>query len=208
MEILEQKDRFTVNLTEEAIQLDILVLKLTPGIIPDTYGHITNDILQSHNDLETISFSGNMYHEIMEKHYALFQEEKGFSSNVLFFLRACPVNNDHRWTQVTSWDRHDSEYITSSLSESPNGNYFIEPWRNAADRKRLLENSIFLIVGSKKSLPTLCSDCKEELTTGEVMSKIMSIGKDDRSINSQPGKAYCEKCIAKSYKDGTFVGNY
>ncbi len=53
-----------------------------------------------------------------------------------------------------------------------------------------------------------CSDCGEKLTTGEIMSKIMHIGKNDGSLNCQEGKAYCEKCKKKSYSNGTFVGSW
>ncbi|MDQ5962111.1 MAG: hypothetical protein QG669_504, partial [Patescibacteria group bacterium] len=39
-----------------------------------------------------------------------------------------------------------------ALSENPNVNFFVEPWRKNTDRKHLLENSIFFVLHSKKEL--------------------------------------------------------
>lgn len=60
----------------------------------------------------------------------------------------------------------------------------------------------------QKESSNFCSYCGEPLTFEEICSKIMHIGKDDGSLNSQKGKAYCEKCEQKSYNTGTFVGDW
>lgn len=60
----------------------------------------------------------------------------------------------------------------------------------------------------KENKPQLCSNCGQQLTTAEIMSKLMHVGTEDGSINCKVGKAYCQKCKDKSDENGTFVGGW
>ncbi len=197
---------FSLEIPKASLLIAVKGYKLIKNAVPSTYGDIMNDLPVSNNvTLESISFHG-VFEELMTKN-KFFLEDKSLASKNLFFLRKCDLYNTYHWVHVHAWSKG-----TYTTGENPNGNFFVEPWRNDTDRKHLLEDSMFFVMQSKKELSLknieqiICSDCGEKLTTQEIMSKIMHIGIDDGSLNCQPGKAYCEKCKEKSYSAGTFVG--
>jgi hypothetical protein len=209
MKYLKPVIAFHVELPESALLIAVKGYKFIKGAAPSTYGDIMNEFSEDDDiTLESLSFR-HVFEEIMTKN-KFFMKDKALLGKEFFFLREDFINKDYRWTHILDWEM--GKYATTS--ENPNGNYFIESWRNESDRKHLLENSIFFVIHSKKELSLknieqiICGDCGEKLTTQEIMSKVMSIGQDDSDLNSQKGKAYCEKCKQKSYSAGTFVGDW
>lgn len=208
MKYLKPAIAFHVELPEAGLIIAVKGYKLIKGAAPSTYGDIMNDLPLSNGvTLESLSFY-DVFGELMTKNN-FFMKDKALLGKQFFFLIKDVIDKDYRWAHILDWER--GRFAT--VSESPNGNYFIEPWRKESDRQDMLNNSMFFVIHSKKELSLknieqiICSDCGEKLTTQEIMSKVMNIGVEDSSLNSQKNKAYCEKCKEKSYKHGTFVGN-
>lgn len=208
MKYLKPVTAFHVELPKSSLLIAVKGYEIIKGAEPSTYGDIINEFHTSNDGtLESLSFR-HVFEELMTKN-VFFMKDKALLGKEFFFLTEDFINKDYRWVHILDWEK--GEYAT--ISENPNCNYFIESWRSESDRKRLLENSIFFVIHSKKELSLkkieqiICSNCGEKLTTQEIMSKVMSIGNSD-DLNSQKGKAYCEKCKEKSYSAGTFVGDW
>lgn len=120
--------------------------KLTPGIVPCTYGDIMGDLpLVQGGTLETLSFH-EVFEDLLTKS-TFFLQDKMLGNKNLFFLRKCTVNNTYHWVHIRAWSED-----THCLEQNPNGNFFVEPWRNSVDHKHLLEDSLFFVCHSKKEL--------------------------------------------------------
>lgn len=190
MKYLKPVTGFRLELPEIALAIVVKGYKIIKDIVPSTYGDIMKDLpLSDDVTLESLNFY-EVFENLMNKS-KLFLEDKALDKKNLFFLRKCGVYGTYHWVRVHAWS--ESGYC---IAENPNVNHFVEPWRNSAGRKHLLEDSIFFVLQSKKKMssPITCSTCGKELTTKEIMSKIMHIGVYDGSPNCQEGKVYCEKC--------------
>ncbi len=209
MKYLQPATAFHVELPESGFLIAVKGYKFIKGAVPSTYGDIMNEFpVSDGSTLESLSFY-NVFEELMTKNN-FFMKDKALLGKKFFFLTEDIINKGYRWIHIRDWEN--GRYATTS--ESPNANDFIESWVNESEHKHLLENAIFFVVHSRKELSLknieqiVCSDCGEKLTTQEIINKVMSIGKDDGDLNSQKGKAYCEKCKQKSYSAGTFVGDW
>jgi hypothetical protein len=60
----------------------------------------------------------------------------------------------------------------------------------------------------QKESSNVCSNCGEPLTLEEICSKIMHIEKNDGSLNSLKGKAFCEKCKQKNQNTTPIIGDW
>ena len=146
MKYLQPAIGFHVELHEAALLIAIKGYKIIEGTIPSEYGDIMKDLpLLNGATLESLSFY-DVFEELMTKG-KFFLEDKSLSNKNIFFLRKCGLYGTYHWVHVTAWS--DGTYCTS---QSPNTNFFIEPWRNNSDRNHLLEDSIFFILQSKKEL--------------------------------------------------------
>ena len=120
--------------------------KLIKGTTPSLYGDIMNDLPVSNEaTLESLSFH-EAFNDLMKKS-KFFLMDKLLVSKNLFFLRKCFLYGTYHWVHVHTWS--EGGY---ALAENVNANFFVEPWINDSDRKRLLEDSIFFVMQSKKAL--------------------------------------------------------
>jgi hypothetical protein len=146
MKYLEPAIGFHVELHEASLLIAVKGYKLIKGTVPSRYGDIMDDLpLLNGVTLESLSFY-EVFEELMTKS-KFFLEDKLLASKNIFFLRKCGLHGTYHWVHMIAWGEG-----TYSISENPNVNFFIEPWRNDSDRKRLLEDSIFFVLQSKKQL--------------------------------------------------------
>ena len=146
MKYLQPATGFQLDLPEASLVITIKGYKLIKGVSPSTYGDIMNDIpLSSNVTLESLSFD-EVFEELLKKS-KFFLEDKALIKKNLFFLRKNGIHNTYHWVRVHAWSEN-----SYCLTENVNGNFFVEPWRNDADRKHLLEDSIFFVLHSKKSI--------------------------------------------------------
>lgn len=146
MKYLEPKTCFQLILNKGNLTLVVKGLKIISGTVPETYCDIMNDVVPADSDIGAVTFSGFVFNKIMNEHFKFFNLDKGFANKTIYFLKRCIVNGTYHWVEVTSWSKNG----VYSIAENPNGNFFVEPWRNATDRKRMLEDSIFFIMTSEK----------------------------------------------------------
>ncbi|MFA6514852.1 MAG: hypothetical protein WCT42_01135 [Candidatus Paceibacterota bacterium] len=146
MKYLEPTIGFHVELHEASLLIAVKGYKLVKGAVPPKYSDIMDDLpLFNGVTLESLSFY-DVFEELMTKN-KFFLEDKLLASKNIFFLRKCGVCGTYHWVHVTVWEEG-----TYCICEHQNVNFFIEPWRNDFDRKRLLEDSIFFVLQSKKQL--------------------------------------------------------
>lgn len=146
MKYLQPAIGFHVELHEASLLIAVKGYKLIKGIVPFKYGDIMNDLpLLNGATLGSLSFY-EVFEELMTKS-KFFLEEKLLASKNIFFLRKCGLYSTYHWVHMIAWSEG-----TYSIGENPNENFFIEPWRNDSDRRRLLEDSIFFVLQSKKKL--------------------------------------------------------
>ena len=147
MKYLQPTIGFHFELQEASLFIAVKGYKLIKDIVPSKYSDIMDD-LPLLNDVtrESLSFHG-IFEELIMTKSKLFLEEKFLSSKNIFFLRKCGIDGKYYWVNVTAWGEG-----TYCVSENPNENFFIEPWRSNSDRKRLLEDSIFFVLQSMKKL--------------------------------------------------------
>ena len=146
MKYLRPAMAFHVELHGASLLIAVKGYKLIKEIVPSKYGDIMDDLpLLNGATLESLSFHA-VFEELMTKS-KLFLEEKFLASKNIFFLRKCVLHGKYHWVHVHGWSEHGY-----SLAENPNGNFFVEPWRNNSDRKCLLEDSIFFVLQFKKEL--------------------------------------------------------
>jgi len=141
MEILTKTERFLIDLVELPISLDVQVYKIINGVIPITYGQIMNDIVSSGDNLDAISFSGQMFEEIMETKHEFFKNKLDLNNKIIYFLRKCGVRNTYHWVEILEWNKRSTLY---ALSEHNNANDFYESWMEPSKRE-----CIFFTINSK-----------------------------------------------------------
>lgn len=148
MKFLEEKENFTLNLTNLHMQVGISVFKLINGVVLDTYGQIIEDVISSDKFPNKTTFSSEIFEEILNTQNKAFVEKFDFSNNPLFFLQKSGIDGSYRWVEILGWD----DNRTYATADNPNSNSFVEPWRNAQAKKILLENSNFLVMTSKTEI--------------------------------------------------------
>ncbi len=147
MKYLKPTIGFHFELHEASLLVAVKGYKLINDVVPSKYGDIMGDLpLLNGVTLESLSFHG-IFEELIMTKSKLFLEEKFLFSKNIFFLRKCGIDGKYYWVNVTLWNEG-----TFCMSENPNENFFVEPWRNNSDRKHLLEDSIFFVLQSRKEL--------------------------------------------------------
>lgn len=142
MKYLQSAMGFHVELNEASLIIAVKGYKLIKGIIPSTYGDIMGDLpLLNGVTLESLSFH-IVFEELMTKS-KLFLEEKFLTSKNIFFLRKCVIYGTYHWVHMIAWGENGYGY-----AENPNGNFFVEPWRDDFYRKHFPEDSIFFVLHS------------------------------------------------------------